>query len=203
MDSIGQRLKAARESRGWSASQVASALNTKLQVVEDMEADRFERMAAPIYAKGFIRLYAEHVGLDVKPLVDAYVERYQAPAARGRRGRLPKPPPLRSASILAPRRPLTPGPASVTEESDAAPAPMSVPGRPPREPWRLPVLRLPRFSLKIPPRALRAGAIGLAVLLLLVLAGAGLNRAVQSGTLRRAEASLSLVRPPPPPYGAP
>ena len=29
-----------------------------------MERDDFSRMAAPIYAKGFIRLYAEYLGLD-------------------------------------------------------------------------------------------------------------------------------------------
>ena len=38
-----------------------------------MEADNFSVMPAPTYAKGFIRLYAEYLGLDPAPLVQEYL----------------------------------------------------------------------------------------------------------------------------------
>jgi cytoskeletal protein RodZ len=41
-----------------------------------LEADDFSGMAAPTYAKGFIRLYAGYLGLNPEPLVDEYILRH-------------------------------------------------------------------------------------------------------------------------------
>lgn len=73
--SLGQRLRKAREDRGLTASQVAVATKMKVQTVEALEAEDFTTIAAPIYGKGFIRLYATHVGLDAGPLIDEYMSR--------------------------------------------------------------------------------------------------------------------------------
>jgi len=70
---LGAQLREAREARKLTASQVAVATNMKVQIVEDLEQEDFHRVAAPIYGKGFIRLYAEHVGLDPKPLIEDYM----------------------------------------------------------------------------------------------------------------------------------
>ena len=51
----------------------------KVQIVEALEQEDFAKIAAPIYAKGFIKLYAEYVGLDPKPLIDEYISRYVSP----------------------------------------------------------------------------------------------------------------------------
>ena len=48
----------------------------KVQIVEALERDDFSRMAAPIYVKGFIKIYAGHLGLDPQPLIDDYLERH-------------------------------------------------------------------------------------------------------------------------------
>ena len=70
---LGQQLREARRRRNLTASQVAAGTRMKVQMVEAIENEDFRCMAAPIYAKGFIRMYAEFVGLDARPLIDEYM----------------------------------------------------------------------------------------------------------------------------------
>lgn len=81
MDSIGTQLKQAREARGVTLSEAASATRVKLQHLESMEADDFSNMAAAAYARGFIKIYAEYLDVPVEPLIRAYSE-IHAPAPR-------------------------------------------------------------------------------------------------------------------------
>lgn len=81
MDSIGQVLREARERKQITTSRAAAETNIKIQHIEAMERDDFSRMAAPIYAKGFIRIYAEYLGLDPAQLIAEYMARY-APRER-------------------------------------------------------------------------------------------------------------------------
>lgn len=76
MPTLGQKLKAGRDRRGATTSQAAAATRIKFQHIEAMEADQFQRIPAPTYAKGFIRMYAEYLGLDPAPLVREYAEQY-------------------------------------------------------------------------------------------------------------------------------
>lgn len=76
--SLGEKLRNARLSKKLSTSEVAAATRMQVQLVEDLEREDFSRITAPIYGKGFIRLYAEHVGLDPKLLVDEYISRFVA-----------------------------------------------------------------------------------------------------------------------------
>ena len=76
---LGDELRKARLARKLTASQVAAATRMKVQVVDAIEREDFSGIAAPIYSKGFIRLYAEYVGLDAKPLIDDFVNRVLAP----------------------------------------------------------------------------------------------------------------------------
>jgi transcriptional regulator with XRE-family HTH domain len=75
MTSVGERLKAEREAKQLSTSQVAEATRMKIQTIEQIERNEFDRIAAPIYARGFIRMYAEFLGLDPAPLVLEYAQR--------------------------------------------------------------------------------------------------------------------------------
>ncbi len=70
---IGPILREARLNKQLSESQVAERTRMKIQLVQDLENDDFHRIVATIYGKGFIRLYAECVGLDPKPLINDYV----------------------------------------------------------------------------------------------------------------------------------
>lgn len=74
MASIGQQFKSAREARGLTISQVAEKTHIKPTHISAMERDQFHVFASPIYARGFIKLYAECVELDPEPLLDAYRE---------------------------------------------------------------------------------------------------------------------------------
>jgi cytoskeletal protein RodZ len=81
MDSIGQQLKAARERKGVTASQAAAATHMKVQHIEALEHDDYSRMTVPTYAKGFLKLYAEYLGLEPAPLLREYMARYIGQAA--------------------------------------------------------------------------------------------------------------------------
>ena len=73
MATLGTTLRAARQAKNVTASQAAAATRIKMQTIEMLENDDFSHMAAPIYGKGFIRLYAEYLGLDPVPLVEEYM----------------------------------------------------------------------------------------------------------------------------------
>ena len=76
MASVGQKFKAAREKKKATLSQAAVVTRLKVQHLEAMERDDFGVIPAPAYARGFIKLYAEYLGLDPAPLVKEYVELY-------------------------------------------------------------------------------------------------------------------------------
>ncbi|TFH16317.1 MAG: hypothetical protein E4H02_05885 [Lentisphaerales bacterium] len=70
---LGRTLREARQKKKVSESQAAAATRIKIQTIQDLENEEFSRIAAPIYGKGFIRMYAEYLGLDPDPLIDDYV----------------------------------------------------------------------------------------------------------------------------------
>lgn len=76
--SIGAILREAREAKGVTTSKAAAETRIKVQHIEAMEQDDFSGMAAPAYAKGFIKLYAEYLDLDHRPLVEEYTRLHVA-----------------------------------------------------------------------------------------------------------------------------
>lgn len=81
METLGQKLKAARLKRKMTASEAAKATRIKIQHIEALERDDFSSIAAAAYAKGFIRIYAEYLGINATPLVEEYMEKH-APTDR-------------------------------------------------------------------------------------------------------------------------
>jgi len=76
MATLGQQLKAAREAKGVSEQDAGAATNILTKMIVAMEADDFSGMAAPTYAKGFIRIYAGYLGLKSEPLIEEYMMRH-------------------------------------------------------------------------------------------------------------------------------
>lgn len=74
MATIGQQLKAAREAKGVTEQEAGRVTKILTRMIREMEADDFSSMAAPAYAKGFIRMYARYLGLDADALVQQYAE---------------------------------------------------------------------------------------------------------------------------------
>lgn len=70
---LGEILRKTRTDQGLTASEVAKAILTKVQIVEAIEEERFDIFSASIYAKGFIKHYAEHLGLDARPMIEEYL----------------------------------------------------------------------------------------------------------------------------------
>ena len=73
MIEFGKTLREAREAKGYTINQLANATNLMHQIVADLEEENFSKIAAPIYGRGFVKLYCEAVGLDPKPLVAEYM----------------------------------------------------------------------------------------------------------------------------------
>ncbi len=81
MKSFGERFREAREQKGVSISEAAAATRIKALILEELENNRLQRTHAPIYAKGFIRIYSEYLGLDPETLLEVYeAQRTQSPA---------------------------------------------------------------------------------------------------------------------------
>lgn len=71
---FGKSLRAAREAKGYTVSQLAEATHLVPSVVERLENEDFSHIPAPIYGRGFVKLYCEGVGLEAKPFVDEFME---------------------------------------------------------------------------------------------------------------------------------
>ena len=87
--------------------------------VEDLEREDFSRIAAPIYGRGFVKLYCEIVGLDVKQFVAEFMDIYN-----GNRDTSIKERPVKAA--LAQEPPAGPEPAPAPKQM-AIPEPPAPP----------------------------------------------------------------------------
>ncbi|HVF62034.1 MAG TPA: helix-turn-helix domain-containing protein [Thermoanaerobaculia bacterium] len=92
--SFGTWLRRQREMRGVDLRDIAERTKISLRYLEAMEDDRFDILPAPIFAKGFLREYAKHVGLSPDEVVNHFLAVHQPPAgdaepvvARERSGR--------------------------------------------------------------------------------------------------------------------
>lgn len=67
--SPGQSLREAREASGLSQQALADKIFLKITVIQQLEADDVNPQTSMTFTKGYIRLYAKHVGLDPEPLL--------------------------------------------------------------------------------------------------------------------------------------
>lgn len=64
LPSVGERLRAAREEKGFSLEDLAAETRIPRRHLESLEASDWERLPAPTYTVGFAKSYASAVGLD-------------------------------------------------------------------------------------------------------------------------------------------
>lgn len=69
---LGAQLAAARKERGLTLEAMCRETRLSRQVVQQMEDDAWDALPGDFYARGFVRLYAETVGMDPEAAVDAY-----------------------------------------------------------------------------------------------------------------------------------
>jgi cytoskeleton protein RodZ len=71
-DTPGGVRRAERERRGYSVQYAAEDLHLDVWVIEALEANRFEALGAPVYAKGHLRKYAALLGLAPATVLERY-----------------------------------------------------------------------------------------------------------------------------------
>jgi len=100
MFEIGNSLREARVRQGLDYAQVELGTKIRSKYLRALEEEQFETLPAQPYVKGFLRTYADYLGLDGQLYVDEYNSRYvvdghedgapivrRPPSARARRDR--------------------------------------------------------------------------------------------------------------------
>lgn len=77
----GSELKAARQRMDVTPSDVAASLHLEAAVIRAMEAGEASNLPAPVYVRGYIRAYANLVGLDADRLIASFDESNLVPEA--------------------------------------------------------------------------------------------------------------------------
>jgi cytoskeletal protein RodZ len=119
----GQQLKDAREEVGKTLSELAKSTRIGVTQLKGLEADDYSKIPAPMYVRGFIKLYAQELGLRHEPLIELY-ERMQ----NG------------ESLVEKPDEPVVPAPVDEYPESiPSVPSGRKVPAT------KLPAVKLPEF----------------------------------------------------------
>ncbi|MBP2624124.1 cytoskeleton protein RodZ [Streptococcus oricebi] len=69
---IGEVLRLARINQGMSLQQLEKKTDIKLELLQALEEDRFDKLPSPFYARSFLRKYAWAVDLEEKLVLEAY-----------------------------------------------------------------------------------------------------------------------------------
>jgi len=79
MFEIGGSLREARLKRGLTPADVQKAIRIRDRYLQALEEERWELLPGDAYVKGFLRTYADYLGLDGSLYVDEYNARYAHP----------------------------------------------------------------------------------------------------------------------------
>ena len=155
MMEFGNSLRAAREAKGYTPVQLAEMTRLAPSVIYSLENEDFSRIAAPIYGRGFVKLYCEAVGLDSKIYIAEFMNRMNGESAKADGVPAPAPEPA-PAPILEPEPtpartfdpPLSPGDDAPALSRYAAPfrtikSPIS------SSTWRLGILALGTLAVLV------------------------------------------------------
>ena len=76
MFEIGSSLRAARMRQELELSQAEHDTRIRAKYLRALEDERFDVLPGPAYTKGFLRTYADYLGLDAQPFIDEYNARF-------------------------------------------------------------------------------------------------------------------------------
>jgi cytoskeleton protein RodZ len=76
MFDIGSSLREARERQTLDFPELEERTKIRPKYLRALEDERFDLLPAPTYVRGFLRSYAEALGLDGQPFVDEYNSRF-------------------------------------------------------------------------------------------------------------------------------
>lgn len=72
----GAVLAAKRLEKGYSIEYVADKLHLRAHIIEYLEADDYQRMAAAVFIKGYLRSYAKVLDIPAEPLIESFDGHY-------------------------------------------------------------------------------------------------------------------------------
>lgn len=84
MSTFGEELKRERELREITLREISEATKINLRYLEAMESNEFGSLPGGLFNRGFVRAYAQFIGVDPEAMVTAYLMEEQQQA--GRRG---------------------------------------------------------------------------------------------------------------------
>ena len=122
MIEFGKSLRTTREAKGITIEQLAERTHMPAKTIRELENEDFSSFAAPIYGRGFVKLYCREVGLEPKPFIDEFMEIFNGNrdlAIRDREHVVPVTP----AATAEPAVPATPVPDAPVEAEKPTPTP--------------------------------------------------------------------------------
>ena len=72
-ESIGEKLRLARETRGIALRDISEQTRISMRYLEAIEADDYRRLPGGIFNRSFVRAYAKFIGYDEQEAIDDYV----------------------------------------------------------------------------------------------------------------------------------
>lgn len=72
MSDLGQILRSKREERGMTLKDIEAALSIRVKYLEALEQEDFAVIPGEVYTKGFLRNYANYLGLNAEEMVQLY-----------------------------------------------------------------------------------------------------------------------------------
>src|SRR6478752_3991494 len=78
---LGQMLRDARERRGVSLRQIATATKISVSVLDALERNDISKLPGGIFGRAFVRSYASEVGLDPEATIQEFVQRFNVEPA--------------------------------------------------------------------------------------------------------------------------
>ena len=118
MIEFGKALRDAREAKGLSVAQLADVTHMTVNTINELENEDFSHIPAPIYGRGFVKLYCETVGLDPKPLLAEFMD-----ILNGNRDDCIRERPTAGTAPVAPEEPVGVPQEEPAATDDPAPAP--------------------------------------------------------------------------------
>lgn len=86
MFEIGNTLREARLRRGLDISECETGTKIRAKYLRAMEDEHFDLLPSPAYVRGFLRTYAQYLGLDGQLMNDEYESRFLTAAPFGEHG---------------------------------------------------------------------------------------------------------------------
>ena len=77
-DFTGEHIKRMREQKGLTLKEIAERTKISVAILQALEDERYEDMpSARVYVRGFVRCFAEELGLDKDQVSQSYVPRWE------------------------------------------------------------------------------------------------------------------------------